>query len=71
MQFKDVFFYVNKDIKIFDVGVGIGIIGEMLVKQGYINIDGLDILQNMLDIVEKKKVYKWFICVFLSDVCIE
>ena len=71
MQSKDVFPHVNKDIKILDAGAGTGIIGEMLVKQGYTNIDGLDISQNMLDIAEKKKVYKRLICAPLSQVRIE
>ena len=71
IQSKDVFPHINKDIKILDAGAGTGIIGEMLVKQGYTNIDGLDISQNMLDIAEKKKVYKRLICAPLSDVRIE
>lgn len=71
MQSKDVFPHANKDIKILDAGAGTGIIGEMLVKQGYTNIDGLDISQKMLEIAEKKKVYKRIICAPLSDIRIE
>ena len=61
----------NKNIKILDAGAGTGIIGEMLVKQGYTNIDGLDISQKMLDIAEKKNVYKRLICAPLSEIHIE
>ena len=71
MQSEDVFPHANKNIKILDAGAGTGIIGEMLVKQGYTNIDGLDISQKMLDIAEKKKVYKRLICAPLSDFRIE
>lgn len=71
MQSKDVFPHANKNIKILDAGAGTGIIGEMLVKQGYTNIDGLDISQKMLEIAEKKKVYKRIICAPLSDIRIE
>ena len=71
MQSKDVFPHANKDIKILDAGAGTGIIGEMLVKQGYTNIDGLDISQKMLEIAKKKKVYKRIICAPLSDIRIE
>ena len=46
-------------------------IGEMLVKQGYTNIDALDISQKMLNEAEKKNVYKRVICAPLSDVRIE
>lgn len=71
MQSKDVFPDANKNIRILDAGAGTGIIGEMLVKQGYTNIDGLDISQKMLDVAEKKNVYKRLICAPLSDIRIE
>jgi len=71
MQSKDVFPHANKNIKILDAGAGTGIIGEMLIKQGYTNIDGLDISQKMLDIAENKKVYKRLICAPLSDIRVE
>ena len=71
MQSKDVFPEANKNIKILDAGAGTGIIGEMLIKQGYMNIDALDISQKMLDIAEKKNVYKRLICAPLSDIRIE
>lgn len=71
MQSEGVFPGANKNIKILDAGAGTGIIGEMLVKQGYTNVDALDISQKMLDIALKKNVYKRFICAPLSDVRIE
>lgn len=71
MQSEGVFPGANKNIKILDAGAGTGIIGEMLVKQGYTNVDALDISQKMLDIAIKKDVYKRFICAPLSDVRIE
>lgn len=71
MQSEGVFPGANKNIKILDAGAGTGIIGEMLVKQGYTNVDALDISQKMLDIAIKKNVYKRFISAPLSDVRIE
>lgn len=71
MQSEGVFPGANKNIKILDAGAGTGIIGEMLVKQGYTNVDALDISQKMLDIAIKKDMYKRFICAPLSDVRIE
>ena len=68
IQFEEIFFGADKNMRILDAGAGTGIIGEMLVKQGYTNIDALDISQNMLNEAKKKNVYKWLICAPLSDV---
>ena len=61
-------FGADKNMRILDAGAGTGIIGEMLVKQGYTNIDALDISQNMLNEAKKKNVYKRLICAPLSDI---
>ena len=58
MQSKDIFPEANKDIKILDAGAGTGIIGEMLVQQGYRNIDTLDISEEMLNLVKQRNVYR-------------
>lgn len=71
MESKEIFPDANKNIKILDAGAGTGIVGEMLVQQGYKNIDGLDISQKMLDIAGKKKIYKRLICAPLSEVRID
>lgn len=71
MESKDIFPDANKNMKILDAGAGTGIIGEMLARQGYKNIDGLDISQKMLDIAEKKNIYKRLICAPLSEVRID
>ena len=71
MQSKDIFPEANKDIKILDAGAGTGIIGEMLVQQGYSNIDALDISEEMLNLAKKKNIYKRYICAALSDVPID
>ena len=67
MQSKDIFPEANKDIKILDAGAGTGIIGEMLVQQGYSNIDALDISEEMLNLAKKKNIYKRYICAALSE----
>ena len=71
VQSKDIFPEGNKDIKILDAGAGTGIIGEMLVQQGYTNVDALDISEEMLNLAKKKNIYKRYICAALSEVRIE
>lgn len=71
MQSEDVFPGANKNIKILDAGAGTGLIGEMLAKQGYTNVDGLDISQEMLKVAAKKNVYKRLICAPLTEANIE
>ena len=58
MRSQDIFPEANKDIKILDAGAGTGIIGEMLVQQGYRNIDTLDISEEMLNLVKQRNVYR-------------
>ncbi len=41
----------NKDVKIFDAGCGTGLVGLELRKFGYLNIDGADLSQKLLDLV--------------------
>ena len=57
----------KENIRIMDAGAGTGIIGEYLKQQGYTNVDGLDISQEMLDIAKQKNVYKKLICAPLSE----
>lgn len=71
MQSEDIFPGANKNIKILDAGAGTGLIGEMLAKQGYTNVDGLDISQEMLKVAAKKNVYKRLICAPLTEANIE
>ena len=65
---RKVFPAENKSqIRIIDAGAGTGLVGEVLAKLGYTNIDALDISQEMLDGAEKKKVYTKFICAPLNE----
>ena len=57
----------DKGMKIMDAGAGTGIIGEYLKERGYTNVDALDLSQGMLDIAEKKNVYKKLICAPLTE----
>ena len=43
----------QKDLKILDAGCGTGLVGIELKKHNYLNIDGIDFSQNMLDLVPK------------------
>ena len=47
----------NKNCKILDAGCGTGLVGIELKKYGYLNIDGVDFSQNMLDLVPQG-IYK-------------
>ena len=47
----------QKDLKILDAGCGTGLVGIELKKHNYLNIDGIDFSQNMLDLVPKG-IYK-------------
>ena len=51
----------NKNIRIFDAGCGTGLVAIELKKRGYLNIDGADFSQKMLDQIPDgyyKKIYK-------------
>ena len=51
----------NNKHKILDAGCGTGLVGIELQKNGFSNIDGVDLSQNMLDLVPKgiyKKIKK-------------
>ena len=41
----------NKDIKILDAGCGTGLVGIQLKKNGYLNIDGVDLSSKLLELV--------------------
>ena len=42
---------LNKNSKILDAGCGTGLVGIQLKKYGYLNIEGVDFSQSMLDLV--------------------
>ena len=41
----------SKDIKILDAGCGTGLVGIQLKKNGYLNIDGVDLSNKLLELV--------------------
>lgn len=49
--------YVQNNAKILDAGCGTGIIGELLSKQGYNNIEGFDLSAGMLKKAANKGYY--------------
>lgn len=55
----DVFarYCIDKKARILDLGCGTGLVGRELAKQGYNDIDGLDISPGMLDVARGKKIY--------------
>ena len=48
---------LDSNCKILDAGCGTGLVGIELKKNGYLNIDGVDFSQNMLDLIPKD-IYK-------------
>lgn len=57
--------------KILDVGCGSGNLGKSLVKEGFKNIDGLDMSDKFLEMAEETKCYgklfKGWLLFFLKD----
>ncbi|XP_035688013.1 uncharacterized protein LOC118423840 [Branchiostoma floridae] len=53
-------------VKILDVGAGTGLCGEELVQLGFTDIDGVDGSQDMLNLAERKQIYKRLICDFVG-----
>ena len=56
---------MNRDAKIFDIGQGTGILGRLLNKEGFTNIDGADASQSFVDKASQSGWYKkcqviWF-----------
>jgi predicted TPR repeat methyltransferase len=47
----------NGDSTILDAGCGTGIVGELIHKNGYTQIDGLDYSSDMLEIASEKDIY--------------
>merc|ERR1711892_320270 len=45
-------------VAVLDVVCGTGLVGDALVKRGFSNITGTDFCRSMLDVAEKKGVYK-------------
>jgi predicted TPR repeat methyltransferase len=48
----------SKDAQILDFGCGSGMVGEELNKQGYTNIDGVDLSEELMAIAKEKGIYK-------------
>lgn len=49
-------FAENKEVKILDFGCGTGLVADNLKKFGFLNIDGVDCNQGMLDVAAGKNV---------------
>ena len=50
--------YVPKEARILDAGVGTGLVGVLLAKQGYNDLSAMDLSQGMLEEARKKNVYR-------------
>jgi predicted TPR repeat methyltransferase len=47
----------SKDGRVLDAGCGTGLVGEVLRRLGYANVDAMDYSSDMLSVAEKKAVY--------------
>jgi len=47
----------SKESRVLDAGCGTGLVGEVLNRMGYENVDAMDFSSDMLDEAEKKAVY--------------
>jgi predicted TPR repeat methyltransferase len=50
-------FGYTDDARILDLGCGTGLVGDELVKRGYKNIDGVDLMSEMLEVAKAKGIY--------------
>ncbi len=48
----------SQDSRVLDAGCGTGLVGEILDKLGYENVDAMDFSADMLSEAEKKEVYR-------------
>ena len=48
----------NTESKVLDAGCGTGLVGEILYKNNFRNIDGVDFSQEMLNIAHQKNIYQ-------------
>ena len=49
--------FVPKDAKVLDAGAGTGLVGVELSRQGYADIEAMDMSRGMLDVAGAKNVY--------------
>lgn len=47
----------DRHTKILDVGCGTGLVGQALARAGYVDVHGLDISREMLEVAEQKQCY--------------
>ena len=59
-------YIADQKSKILDVGCGTGLVGIQLEELGYVNVDGLDFSQDMLEAARKKRVYQNLIAADLN-----
>ena len=50
--------YVTPDAKILDAGVGTGLVGECLIDAGYLDLNGIDLSEGMLEAARRKAIYR-------------
>ena len=48
----------NTESTVLDAGCGTGLVGEILYKNNFCNIDGIDFSQEMLNIAHQKNIYQ-------------
>ena len=56
----------QRDLEIIDFGCGTGLAGAALHEQGFVNVDGADISNGMLEQARAKQVYRNLLCADLT-----
>jgi SAM-dependent methyltransferase len=59
--------YVPKGARILDAGAGTGLVGELLLKQGYTNLVAMDLSVGMLEKARAKNAYREFHRMVMGD----
>ncbi|XP_069114659.1 methyltransferase-like protein 27 [Argopecten irradians] len=63
---RDLYPNGRENVYILDVAAGTGMVGERLIKHGFVKVDALDPSQGMLDEAREKGVYQKFICAYFD-----
>jgi SAM-dependent methyltransferase len=59
--------YVPRSGAVLDAGAGTGLVGELLAKEGYTDLVGIDLSPGMLDVARAKGVYRDLLRMVLGE----
>jgi len=56
----------DRDAAVLDIGCGTGLLGQGLARHGFTTIDGLDVSPEMMQVAQRRGVYRRFHCADLN-----